>query len=562
MKRLLTLIIVILVAITMNASKVVTRTFNVTLTDGRTVTVQTRGDENCHYVISDTNEIIIYDNGTWRVATETEREDIFKNAESTEFSLISEAKATLSANYPFPHIGTPKVLVIMVNFTDATFKYTRDDIDSLLNSKTYNTSIGLHSYGSAAQFFEDCSGGKFRPQFDVVGPYNLSHNTPYYGGGSTDYMERLIPDACSAADADVDFTQYDSNSDGKIDLVYVLYAGYGENWSGGEYSYLLYPRSGYSSKYGTFDGKQVFRYAIDAELVGYPGIEEELEMDKSYLNGIGVFVHEMSHTMGLPDFYPKSAWTDVSWYDNQSMEEWDLMDGGENIYNGYYPAPFSAWERELFDWDTIDTLSTPSDVTLKSYFQGGKALRIMNDNDISENEYYILESIPTGSNYSWYRKMPGEGLLITHVNYSRGAFANFNSPNNEHGKPCITILPADGYLPSSYRCDTKESSADYLSDEAFKEELKGDTYPGFKNVCSLTEWKAYTGTLDKPLTDISYSRGVVKFKFMGGTPNTITEVKNSNDNNDIYSMDGLYHGKDPSVLSHGIYIINGKKIIK
>lgn len=561
MKKIFTLLTLLLMAMSINASKVVTRIFQVTLADGRTVTAQTRGDENCHYVISDTNELLVFENGVWRVATQAECKKTFANLPSSSDSQVSLAKSTLTATSPFPHIGTPKVLVIMVNFTDATFTYSKDDINQLLNGTTYDTTTGLHGYSSAGQFFNDCSGGKFRPQFDIVGPYTLNHNTKYYGDENDD-MSLFIPDACAAAEsAGVDFSQYDSDNDGRVDLVYVLYAGYGENWDNGKNKYLLYPKSGYASDFGTFGGKQVFRYAIDAELVGYPGIEKEQGLDKSYLNGIGVFVHEMTHTMGLPDFYPTTKWDDVTYYDNQSMEEWDLMDGGENIYNGYYPAPYSAWERELFGWDTIDTLSTCSDITLKSYFAGGKALRVMNDNDETQNEYYILETIPSGANYGWYRKMPGEGLVVTHINYSKNYFSNFSCPNNVHGSPRITLLPADECMYSSYRCQKDPTSEYYLSDDDYKKDLKGDPYPGLTNTYSLTDWKPYTGTIDKPITDIVYSEGVTTFKFMGGTPTAINEIQNE-ESDKIYSIEGLNRGTDSSVLPHGIYIKNGKKFIK
>ena len=39
----------------------------------------------------------------------------------------------------------------------------------------------------------------------------------------------MIIDACRKAESMVDFTLYDRNNDGFVDLVYVIYAGYGES---------------------------------------------------------------------------------------------------------------------------------------------------------------------------------------------------------------------------------------------------------------------------------------------------------------------------------------------
>jgi immune inhibitor A len=51
---------------------------------------------------------------------------------------------------------------------------------------------------------------------------------------------------------------------------------------------------------------------------------------KKKINGIGLFCHEFSHTLGLPDLYAPSG----NLSPNVAMEEWDLMDGGEYVGDG------------------------------------------------------------------------------------------------------------------------------------------------------------------------------------------------------------------------------------
>lgn len=526
MKKILTTILLACAAFSSTfASKAITIPFQVTLQNGKTVTVQFHGDEDFSFYSTTEGELVIYENKTWRLATESE-----KAAMSKKHAAVAKrrnANEQISATRPFPHTGTPKALVIMVDFSNQKFTYTKDDIKKLLNGETYDDSNGYHSYSSAAQYFNDCSNGKFRPQFDVVGPYHLDKSYQVYGRGD-DNMDLFIPDVCKAADADVNFADYDADNDGYVDLVYVLYAGYSANYGDDKNPDAIWPKSGMQN-FGKFDGKTVYRYGVNNELAFYPEVWKDMKKDqatfKPYLTGIGVFLHEMSHTMGLPDFYPTVTWENTSLYDNQSMEEWDLMDGGENTYYGYYPTPYTAWEREWMGWtEKMETLDKAANVTLKSLNNGGKGMRVINDNDASGNEYYILENIDSNKK-GWYKKMPGTGMLVTHINYNVNAFANFGKPNNTAGKPRITILPANGVIYSSYR--SQASNPLYqMSYTDIDKNWAGNTYPGTSKVTKITDWKPFTGKMSKDITNITVnSDGSIFFEFMGGIAPVISFSK-------------------------------------
>ena len=499
------------------ASKAITTPFQVTLQDGTTVMAQIHGDEHFNFYTTTSGELLIFENNTWRMATEADKARLTKKQNA--ITARRKANEKIIATRPFPHVGNPKALVIMVDFKDQKFIYTKDDVNKLLNGTEYDTSNGYHGYGSAAQYFNDCSNGKFRPKFDIVGPYHLSKSYTAYGQGDDD-IASLIKDVCTVANNDVDFAQYDSDNDGYVDLVYIIYAGYSAQWGESKNPNAIWPKSG-TGNYGTYDGKQVQRYGVNNELAFYPDVWKDMKVDqatfKPYLSGIGVFLHEMSHTMGLPDFYPTVNWTDITKYDNQSMEEWDLMDGGENTFNGFYPTPYTAWERELMGWtEKMDTLKNPANVTLTPLANGGKGLRVMNDNDATGNEYYILESI---TNKGWYAKMPGTGMLVTHINYDASSFANFNGPNNTAGKPRITVIPANGTIYSSYHYKEGIASQYAMDQKEVRNNWKGNTYPGTQKVTSLTNWKPFTGTMSKNITNIvQKSNGDVTFAFMGGVP--------------------------------------------
>ncbi|MBO4483024.1 MAG: M6 family metalloprotease domain-containing protein [Prevotella sp.] len=518
MKKILTTFLLACATLTgAYASKAITTPFQITLQDGTTVMAQIHGDEHFNFYTTTSGELLIFENNTWRMATEADKARLTKKQNA--ITARRKANEKIIATRPFPHVGNPKALVIMVDFKDQKFIYTKDDINKLLNGTEYDTSNGYHGYGSAAQYFNDCSNGKFRPKFDIVGPYHLQKNSSVYGQGDDD-ITSLIKDVCTVANNDVDFAQYDSDNDGYVDLVYIIYAGYSAQWGESKNPNAIWPKSG-TGNYGTYDGKQVQRYGVNNELAFYPDVWKDMKVDqatfKPYLSGIGVFLHEMSHTMGLPDFYPTVNWTDITKYDNQSMEEWDLMDGGENTFNGFYPTPYTAWERELMGWtEKMDTLKNPANVTLTPLANGGKGLRVMNDNDATGNEYYILESI---TNKGWYAKMPGTGMLVTHINYDAASFANFSGPNNTAGSPRITVIPANGTIYSSYHYKEGIASQYAMDQKEVRNNWKGNTYPGTQNVTSLTNWKPFKGTMSKNITNIvQKSNGDVTFAFMGGVP--------------------------------------------
>ena len=142
------------------ASKAITTPFQVTLQDGTTVMAQIHGDEHFNFYTTTSGELLIFENNIWRLATDADKAQLTKrqNAISTR----RKTNEKITATRPFPHVGTPKALVIMVEFSDLKFTYTKNDIDKLLNGTEYNTTSGYHSYGSAAQYFSDCSNGKFR----------------------------------------------------------------------------------------------------------------------------------------------------------------------------------------------------------------------------------------------------------------------------------------------------------------------------------------------------------------------------------------------------------------
>ena len=594
MRKILLLITFILMAMHIHAVKINPIPFSVTQSDGTTIMIKGYGDENFHWYTTVDGAIVdqvgqnyyianIDDNGNITASRQLAHEKnirnilekkIISNQDKELFynhalNNIAQAKTSISSasdtiNY-FPHIGLPKVLVILVNFSDTTFKEKNPKLsfNQYLNGTGSPVNYGTRedrNIGSVADYFNYISNGNFRPEFDLIGPVTVSQPSSYYGKDSyniTDYnWSQLIIDACKAAKDSADFSQYDSDNDGNIDLIYVIYAGYSQS-IGKNSSDFLWPKSGIIYPLTTYNGKNIRRAGISNELNYTPGFSAKNK--QYYINGIGLFCHEFSHTLGLPDFYSGSA-------SRPEMEFWDLMDGGEYTGDdvGYAPTPYTPWEKEVMGWQDIDTLKDDSAaVTLEA---NNAAYKILSSDTA---QYAIIQNIQkTG----WYAGMPGHGMLIYKVDYPYPT-VNMNDKPNQASIPAMTIYPADEKLVSSYSVNNNNITYDdYLAS------MEGDPFPGINSITQIdsiplnddtVDNKTINITIKKPIYDIveNTDNGVVTFSYLKkgistGIHNHFTFSGKTVNGDKVYSIDGIYIGKWGDVyLQPGIYIVNRKKII-
>ena len=260
---------------------------------------------------------------------------------------LSKARATVTSKY-FPHKGSPTALVILAQFTDTVFHMAdpKASFEQFLNGGT-PSDLGCgegRNYSSVKQYFSDMSNGQFVPNFKVVGPVTLPNSLKYYGADNGESKDinytQFVKDACAEAAKITSFDDpaLDSDNDGTIDLVSIIYAGFGQN--NGAMTDALWAKMSFRNV-GEFNGKNVNLNMIVHELNAN---EKQLKtvnpastgsFSVPQIAGVGVFCHEFSHTLGLPDLYATVPSANIN---NQCMEYWSLMDGGEYIHNSYYPT--------------------------------------------------------------------------------------------------------------------------------------------------------------------------------------------------------------------------------
>lgn len=492
-------------------------------------------------------------------AQQMRRSLFFEQAEAIQ---VQARRAQVTSATYFPHTGSPRCLVILANFKDKQF-LSEDPVAQFTQYFMGETQENLgnneqKNFVSVRKYFEQSSHGKFTPQFDVVGPVTLPETLEYYGKNSSDpgtdvFFNQFCKQALTAADSIVDFKLYDNNGDNRVELVCIIYAGYGESVSGNP-AETIWPKCAPNGS-STNDGVTVTYCNCSPELMT---TREGRETD---INGIGLFCHEFSHGMGLPDLYPTNESARMN---NQTPEFFDLMDYGEYAWNGYAPVPYTAWEQEAMGWLDVEVLTeSRTNIELKPLVQGGKAYKF--GNGANSEEWIMLENVQTrDTNNKTLGFQYGHGLLAWHVAYSNSTVNMADYPNNKAGTPRVCIIPADGLVINGYLFGSGQpySQTDYTNS------LKGDPFPGTSEVTTLTaeqglpNYKFYNGE-EKPLCSLKNIReaadGTITFDFDNGVLAAIQTIEQRTEADAYYTLDGRRIEGKP--LRSGLYIHNGKTLV-
>lgn len=601
MKRLIfSVFVTLFVTVAAQASRAYSEPMTVTQPDGSSLTVVLSGDEHFHWMQTMDGVLVVNTGKGYMVAHIDEQGRLTATAQlaheavrrtGSEQALVSQQvvrqplfyadgeeraaamrRASITSSAAFPHEGSPKVLVVLAQFQDV--KFTLADPVKSYDQYYNSTATGaLENYGnredknycSVRAYFEACSHGAFTPDFTVVGPLTLPGTLATYGSNSSGQdsnVGQLYTDVISQLDAqDFDFQPFVTSGDKTIGTVIVIYAGYGENV--GAAADGIWAKNSPTVR-NTKGGFSVQRFCISAELNG--ASIESFSTGIPWINGIGVAVHEFSHSLGLPDMYPNT--TASRSVNNQTMEYWDLMDYGEYLNNGCTPTPYTAWEQETMGWLQIEEMKAPAaDISLIPLLEGGKAYKF--NNGASNEEWFIVENVQQrGFNARAY----GHGMLVYHVNYASHTVTSNDYPNNEAGKPRMTIVPADGLLISGFQTlKSNGASQGYggtYTQDVYKASLAGDPFPGSQGVTMLTAKQelpgfAYYNGEATPAYSLANIRedeetGFITFDFTDQDPTGIRVIENGE-----MRMENCYNlqGQRVAQPTRGIYIKNGRKVV-
>ena len=530
--------------------------------DGTLLELMLIGDEHFHYYMTrdnvpvvDENNAFYYakvENGKLMPTTQLVHEQSIRTIGERLTAIVSKTAVSqvklqqttrphrLQRTVNNSYIGHKKGLIILANFENVTFEgYSEQSADSIrqvfddvVNKLGFTNKWG--AIGSVHDYFYDQSNGLFDLEFDVVGPVNLSNPVSFYGknvSGFDFYAGHMVVECCEAVDDMVNFADYDWDDDGKVEEVFILYAGRGESSGGG--SNTIWPHMWTLTEAHEENEEIPEQIILDDRVINVYACSNEIYKPGIPM-GIGVICHEFSHCLGLPDIY------DTNTGGGYGMGNWSILDHGTYNgpnYIGWVPAGYTSYERNFVGWLDYTPLENDTIIERMLPINEPDAEAYVIVNDSTPTEYYLLEN---RNRTRWDSYIPGHGLLIMHVDYDQQIWDenNVNATGflvgNDH--PRLTIFHADDSEYSTY-----------------------DTYPYLEND-SLTDNSTpqailYNPNVDdeylmhKPITHISWddSSSTISFQFQN-------LVVRPNETKIDYLSLMHHHG------NQGVFRLNGTKV--
>ena len=405
-----------------------------------------------------------------------------------------------NATADVPAMGQRRIPIILVEFKDKKFS---NNMQAIVDAM-------LRGHESVGQYYSDQSNGMYEPIFDVFGIYCLSKNREEYGGHNGTVKDKgigwMVTEACELASADgVSFKPYDTNGDYYCDVVIIIYAGVGEAQASIYHPETIWPCNWTleSAQYYSRGGNGAFSPAPDDPYVNHFAVFNELHGSNDNgktIDGIGTFVHEFGHCLGLPDLY------DTGNNDNYGMGNWDVMCLGNYANDGYTPVGFSAYEKVFMGWVDYMKPEPNTYVTLPVWNQKKKDTdkAVCAVSNINRNEYFIFEN---RRRTGWDRYLPGQGIMVTHVIYSANDW--YNNKVNNGDIQLFTLLPADNKF-------SKYSEGGDLWPNGSRREVTDNSTPA--TVLHMNSFGGIVdnaGYLGKPVTEmVINSDGTASFWYM------------------------------------------------
>jgi len=343
--------------------------------------------------------------------------------------------------------------------------------------------------------------------------YRLPQEMGYYGDNDFSFadIENLIYDSITAADADIDFSQYVS----PFGAVLIVHAGAGEesdvdgNSPNDFWSLYLSPLASSSCISPDNNDQSGNCLLVDGVKITEAVIMPQTDsQDGITVNPVGVYLHEFGHWLGLPDLYCTATICQTD-----GVGDWSLMDSGS--YNadpflcttqstceyGSSPAHLDAWSKVKLGWVTPVSYNgdpDPGHLSLNDVETFQDIIKLQASTS-SASQYFLLENRQeTGFDVG----LPGSGMLVWLIDDAviNNNFIS-NSVNNNPNHPGVKLIEADGNfnLLNAFDNDLGRAS---------------DPYPGTLNKTELTpattpDTEPYTPYAWVYLTNITEIAGAI-----------------------------------------------------
>ena len=519
MKRIISLLLGVVAALVTLAAPADRTPVPVPQPDGTTLMLRLVGDEFFHYNTTIDGYTILPVNGGWQYAisrngrlqpsgmlahdlalrTETEKQWLAQVPRHLTSASDITAARQARARRDGPAERTPTIdygnfhgLIVLVDYSDKQFSMDNpgEFYERMINQENY-TGFDYNGQfvpctGSVRDYFTAQSGGRFVPQFDVVGPVTVPYECTAHTGNSNSW--RVFKAAMDSVDALVNLKDYDLNHDGMADMIIFIGAGFASNYGGNNSNYL-WPHKSFlynydSHSYLKYDNTYAGTYAATVEMYGWEAEPGSTPM------GIGTIAHEFGHVLGLLDHYD----TDYANGGGQSHDpgDWDVMAAGNNLNQSRTPCGYNLFERYALGWACPPVIDQSGDHTLNPLHTSNEGYILKTSVD---NEYFMLEN---RQQTGWDAYLPGHGLLVWRVDSTNTTVWDMNQNK-------VNANPAHNYF-ELLRAGGSVSGA-----------KASDPFPGSGNVtvCSNYKLRTWSGEPNTFMLDgIAEQGGIITFSMV------------------------------------------------
>ena len=388
-----------------------------------------------------------------------------------------------------PSTGKYNALVVPVQFKGDTITQTQlNNLKIAFNSENSSET----GWESVKSYYKKASYGKLDLTFDIQPVYQANKTASEYSsyqksvsssnGTYTQYGEEaILLEVLSYYENRLDLSDYDTNGDGCIDAVYLIYSA-PVDYDKADF-YWAYVTWYYGDN--DYDGVTPYYYLF----AGFDFMDESTSRDSGSgydkIDGLKInastYIHETGHLLGLDDYYDY----ETSKGSNQGLGGADMMDytvGDQNVYS-----------KIMLGWFEPTIVNSTQTLTIKSSQAEGSAILIpLNFNNSYFCEYLLIDLYSAQGLNALHASAPNSylyggasyGVRIYHVSssinnpYQDDGYGSFTDNNNSVSNTAlIKLVEADGETSKS----TKNGGAWASQSDLWKAGSKlSSAFPSYK----------------------------------------------------------------------------------
>jgi len=316
-----------------------------------------------------------------------------------------------------PTKGTVRIPVFLVDFPDAPHDPSQTVAD--VQSKMFgNGNSGDYPYESLKNYYQRSSYNQLTITGDVYGWYPAKYNRSYY---LSQGKVALINEILQEYDSTVNFADYDADHNGKMDALFIKWAGDDTGWGNFWWACMSTDNSPI-----TVDGVKPYKYVWSW-----------------YSNPNGgaynprVDIHETGHLLGLPDYYDY----DDSTGPKGGVGGWDMMDSNWGDHNAFSKYLLGWIDPLVISSGTQEIILPPSGTS-----SSNNAVLIMPGAvPDSFGEFFLVQYREKGSGNDPVSGGPDKAVWIWHVDATLNTGGwGFEYDNSYTSHKLLRLMEADG----------------------------------------------------------------------------------------------------------------------